>query len=206
MNTQAISIYAESTPNPGVLKFVANKNLVLEASYEFKNIEEAKHSALASRLFHFPFVKQIFISANYVAITKFDIVEWNEVMHEMRQFITDWLQEGKEVVNEEAAKLPEPAVETTQAKEPAFIVPDPEKLVGIEKRIVEILDEFVKPAVQGDGGNIAFTKYQDGDVHVLLQGACSGCPSSTMTLKSGIETLLKDMLPDQIRSVVAVNG
>lgn len=208
MSQQAISVYAESTPNPAVLKFVANKNLVLEGSYEFKNIEEAKHSALSSQLFHFPFVKQVFISANYVAVTKFDVVEWQDVMHELREMVRGWAADGKEIVNEEAmAALKEAPVETNsdEPKPAAFIVPDPKDLEGIDKRIAEILDEFVKPAVQGDGGNIAFSKYSEGRVEVLLQGACSGCPSSTMTLKSGIETLLKDMLPNQINEVVAIN-
>lgn len=209
MTQQAISIYAESTPNPSVLKFVANKNLVLNGTYEFKNIEEAKHSALATKLFHFPFIKQVFITANYVAITKYDVVEWNEVMHEMREEVRAWAADGKEIVNEEAAladrekQAAEPAEEQ---KVTAFVAPKPDELEGIEKRIAELLEEYVKPAVEQDGGNIAFSKYNDGTVEVVLQGACSGCPSSTMTLKSGIENLLKDMLPNQIKEVVAING
>lgn len=193
------TIYAEMTPNPTVLKFVANAPL-LEGNQivEFKNIEEAKPSPLASRLFHFPFVKEVFITENYISITKFDIVDWEEVTLEVREFIRDYLQSGEPVLNAPINELT--SSETASAlAEP--IVP----LEGIDKKIVEILEEYVKPAVAADGGNIKFKKYDAGSVHVILQGACSGCPSSTITLKNGIETMLKQMLPGQITEVVAEN-
>ncbi len=206
-NKIPVSIYAEMTPNPAVLKFVANKRLIELDSVEFRNIEEAKPSPLATRLFHFPFVKEIFISANYIAISKFDIVEWEEVTLELRELIRDFLQEGNQVLDESALIQKE---ESTEAKESIGAIHPEEKpqenWEEIDKKIVELLDEYVKPAVANDGGNIKFLDHQEGVVSVLLQGACSGCPSSTATLKGGIESMLKQMLPGQIKEVVAVNG
>ncbi len=193
------TIYAEMTPNPTVLKFVANAPLLEgDQIVEFKNIEEAKPSPLASRLFHFPFVKEVFITENYISVTKFDIVDWEDVTLEVREFIRDFLQSGEPVLNApvNAKTSSETASELAQPVEP---------LEGIDKKIVEILDEYVKPAVAADGGNIKFKKYDAGIVHVILQGACSGCPSSTITLKNGIESMLKQMLPGQINEVVAEN-
>ena len=201
-----VSVYAEMTPNPAVLKFVANKRLVEIDSVEFRNIEEAQPSPLATRLFHFPFVKEIFISANYVAVSKYDIVEWEEVTLELRELIRDFLQEGNEVLNEAALAPKEDQAEA----EPIGAIHPQEKAQenweAIDQKIVDLLDEYVKPAVANDGGNIKFLDHQEGVVSVLLQGACSGCPSSTATLKGGIESMLKQMLPGQIREVVAVNG
>ncbi len=203
-----VSVYAEMTPNPAVLKFVANKRLIELDSVEFKNIEEAQPSPLATRLFHFPFVKEIFISANYIAVSKFDIVEWEEVTMELRELIRDFLQEGNVVLNEAALQPKEEA--SAEAPEAINSVHPEEKPAeeweAIDKKIVELLDEYVKPAVANDGGNIKFLNHQAGVVSVLLQGACSGCPSSTATLKGGIESMLKQMLPGQIKEVVAVNG
>ena len=194
------TVYAEMTPNPAVLKFVANKPLVGgDQILEFKNIEEAKPSPLASRLFHFPFVKEVFITENYVSVTKFDIVDWEEVTLEIREFIRDYLQSGEPV-------LSAPVNTATSSATAAELAQPIEPLEGIDKKIVEILDEYVKPAVAQDGGNIKFKKYDAGQVHVILQGACSGCPSSTITLKNGIETMLKQMLPGQINEVVAENA
>jgi Fe-S cluster biogenesis protein NfuA len=193
------SVYAEVTPNPTVMKFVANKVLLTEDSVEFKNIDEAQPSPLAQKLFHFPFVKEVFITGNFVAITKFNVVEWEDVTLEIREFITNWIAEDKPVYIA-------PAVEETAAEEEAQpeaeVVPEGE----IETRIVEILNEYVRPAVEQDGGNIKFMAYEDKIVKVLLQGACSGCPSSTMTLKSGILNILQKMLPTLVTDVEAVNG
>ncbi|GCD76547.1 hypothetical protein JCM31826_00290 [Thermaurantimonas aggregans] len=203
-----ISIYAESTPNPSVMKFVANRMLVEEGAYEFKNIEEARISPLATKLFHFPFVKEVFITANFIAIAKYNITEWNDVALEVREFISSYLQEGNPIVT---APAPAAAVEdetcSTQPETTFDIqLPNPDKLGEIERRIVEILDEYVKPAVEQDGGNIAFVGYDEGVVKVLLRGACSGCPSSTLTLKNGILTLLQRMLPTLVKDVEAING
>lgn len=203
-----ISIYAEATPNPTVMKFVANRMLVDDGAYEFKNIEEARISPLATRLFHFPFVKEVFITANFIAIAKYNITDWNDVAMEVREFISEYLQEGNPIV-----MAPAPAVvagdDTCSTQSESIFdlqLPNPEELGEVERRIVEILEEYVKPAVEQDGGNIAFAGYEEGVVKVLLRGACSGCPSSTLTLKNGILTLLQRMLPTLVKDVEAING
>ena len=202
-NKIATTIYAESTPNPKVMKFVANRAVIQGDSVEFMNIDEAKNSPLAVKLFHFPFVKEVFIARNFVSLTKYDAMEWDDVVMEVREFIREYLAEGGVVVDEtekiqehENPKAPTETVEPINQKE----------LGEVETRIVDILDEFVKPAVESDGGNIRFMSYEEGTVSVLLQGACSGCPSSTVTLKQGIESLLKKMLPTLVKEVVAING
>lgn len=203
-----VSVYAEMTPNPAVLKFVANKRLLMADSVEFKNIEEAQPSPLAVKLFHFPFVKEIFISGNYVAITKYDIVEWEDVTLEIRELVRDFIAEGNTIVNEEtlSPKNDEAGQEATAQAPVAHPEEKPAKeWEPIEEKIASLLEEYVKPAVEQDGGNIKFLNYNEGTVKVLLQGACSGCPSSTMTLKQGIQSLLQEMLPGQIRTVEAVN-
>ena len=194
-----ITVYAESTPNPSVMKFVANKKIVT-ALFEFTSIDEAKLSPLATELFHFPFVQRVFIDENYVSITKYDMAEWQDITIELREFIRSYIESGKDVV------LPE-AVETLQ-KSSKQIGSKFEALDDISKEIVNILEEYVKPAVASDGGNIQFISYDSAEksVSVMLQGACSGCPSSTYTLKSGIENMLKEMLPGKVETVEAING
>jgi Fe-S cluster biogenesis protein NfuA len=196
---EAIEVYAEVTPNPSVMKFGTNKVLT-QTDAEFKNIEEAsKISPLAQAIFSFPFVKEVFISDNYISITKYNMVEWNEIFAEVRSFIREYLVAGKTIFSE----LPSQQNSTTSST----VIPEV-KLDGIAGQIVNILEEYIKPAVAGDGGNIAFRSYDESNkiVSVVLQGACSGCPSSTATLKNGIENLLKEMLPNQINGVVAING
>jgi len=190
-----VEVYAEVTPNPSVLKFVANKKLV-DTDFEFKNIEEAQNSPLAIELYNFPFVKEIFISENYVSITKFDIVEWSDITVEIRSFIKQFIADGKTIAVQTEK-------ETTQQTSPN-ITGD---LDDISKQIISILDEYIKPAVAADGGNILFQSYEEDTqiVNVILQGACSGCPSSTITLKNGIENMLKELIPGKIEGVVAVN-
>ena len=197
-----VSIYAEMTPNPKVMKFVSNKLLLQTDSAEFRNIEEAKPSPLATKLFHFPFVKEVFISGNYIAIAKFDVVEWDAVAQEVRVFITDFLTEGGVAVHEDQLQPAESATSEADGSLPVR----PADMGEIEGRIVDILEEYIKPAVAQDGGNIAFMGYKDKIVEVQLQGACSGCPSSTMTLKNGILSILQKMLPTLVDDVVAVNG
>ena len=194
-----VTVYAESTPNPAVIKFVANKNLV-PAMFEFTSIDDTKSSPFAAKLFHFPFVKQVFIDKNYVSITKFDIAEWNDITMELREFIKIYIENGSPIITSDAPELTQ---QTEQAKEAHF-----ENLDDISKEIINILEEYVKPAVASDGGNIQFESYdaETKNVKVILQGACSGCPSSTFTLKNGIENMLKEMLKDKIESVEAVNG
>ena len=191
-----VEVYAESTPNPSVLKFVANKKLV-ETDFEFKNIEEAKNSPLAIELFNFSFVKEIFISENYVSVTKYDVVEWEEITVEIRSFIKEFIADGKMIISGTVQKLV--ASQTTEV--------DFENLDDISKQIISILDEHIKPAVAADGGNILFQSYDTNTqtVNVILQGACSGCPSSTITLKNGIENMLKQLIPGKINQVVAIN-
>jgi Fe-S cluster biogenesis protein NfuA len=204
-----ISVYAEMTPNPAVMKFVANKRIIDGDSIAFQNVEEAKPSPLATKLFHLPFVKEVFVSSNYLAIAKYDIIEWDEVTHELRQMIAEYLQTGEPVIKDNIeVKKPEiaDAAASTASQKPAFELPDPESLGEVETRIVEILDEYITPAVEQDGGAIKFMGYEDGVVKVLLQGACSGCPSSTATLQSGILTLLQKMLPTLVKGVQPVNG
>lgn len=194
-----VTVYAESTPNPSVLKFVANKKLVTSV-FEFISIDDAKLSPLATELFHFPFVKSIFFDENFVSITKYDIAEWSDITLELREFIRTYIENGKEIV---AANAKEVLQKTTQQLDESF-----ETLDDISKEIINILEEYVKPAVASDGGNIYFESY-DSDtkkVKVVLQGACSGCPSSTFTLKSGIENMLKEMLPGKVDGVEAING
>lgn len=195
----AVTVYAESTPNPSVTKFVANKKLV-PFMVEFSSIDEAKSSPFAIELFHFPFVKSIFIDKNYVSITKYDIAEWNDITLELREFIRTYIENGKDILASDAKEIKE---NTETAKEASF-----EALDNTSKEIVNILEEYVKPAVASDGGNIQFESY-DADtkkVKVILQGACSGCPSSTFTLKNGIENMLKQMLQGKVETVEAING
>ncbi|PIB33736.1 hypothetical protein BFP78_05675 [Gaetbulibacter sp. 5U11] len=195
----AVTVYTESTPNPSVLKFVSNKKLVT-SSYEFTSIETAKPSPMATALFHFPFVKSVFFDENYVSITKYDIAEWNDISFELREFIKHYIEDAKEIVSPNAPEVVEKSVEKVEAH---F-----ETLDDTSKQIVNILEEYVKPAVASDGGNIQFESYDETTktVKVILQGACSGCPSSTFTLKNGIENMLKEMLAGKVESVVALNG
>ena len=197
---EAIEVYAEVTPNPSAMKFGTNKSLTA-TDVEYKNIEEAsKSSPLAQALFGFSFVKGVFISENYISITKFDVVEGNDVYAEVRNFISTYLQDNKTIIKE----LPKTESTTKKEKEEATT----DGLDGTPGKIIAILDEYIRPAVASDGGNIAFKSYDEESkvVSVILQGACSGCPSSTITLKNGIETMLKEMLPNEISEVVAING
>ena len=196
---QPVTVYGETTPNPSALKFVVSKMLTKNA-IEFKNIDQTSASPLAKELFKFPYVKEIFIDENYISVTKYEINEWEEITLELRSFIKQYIENGGTVLDENyvAAVI---AKEDIKAKE--F-----DNLDVTSQQIINILEEYVKPAVQADGGNIAFDSYNENDktVKVILQGACSGCPSSTFTLKSGIENMLKSMLNDESIKVEAVNG
>ena len=196
---EAVTVYAEVTPNPAVMKFVANKKLV-PAVFEFKNIDEAAQSPLASKLFEFPFVKEVFMDLNYISVSKYEVADWNEVTMELREMIRDFLSAGGLAVSPGATPSQNGTDAGSMAAKPG--------LDTTSQEIISILEEYVKPAVASDGGNIVFQSYdQDSKkVHVILQGACSGCPSSTFTLKNGIQTMLKNMLGDKVEEVVAING
>lgn len=196
---QPITIYAETTPNPSVLKFVCNK-LLTKTALECKNIDETLASPLAKELFKFPFVKEVFIDENYISITKFAITEWDEITLELRTFIKEYIENGKVVIDETAIVK----TEIHQKQQEAYF----DTLDVTSQQIINIIEEYVKPAVQSDGGNIMFESFDASEkrVKVVLQGACSGCPSSTFTLKNGIENMLKDMLKDNDIKVEAING
>ena len=181
-----VTVYGESTPNPAALKFVVSKMLTRNA-IEFKNIDQTAASPLAKELFKFPYVKEIFIDENYISVTKYEINEWQEITLELRSFIKQYIENGGTVLDENYVATVT-AEETIKAKE--F-----DNLDVTSQQIINILEEYVKPAVQADGGNIAFDSYNENDktVKLILQGACSGCPSSTFTLKNGIENMLKNM-------------
>lgn len=192
-----ITIYAESTPNPSTMKFVANKKLVNQ-SISFKHIDEAIDAPLVKKLFNFPFVKEIFLDENYISISKYDETVWDDIVMELRDFIKSYLEQEKAILG---ISFSGNNIENNPKN-------FSKNLNETEQEIVNILEEYVKPAVASDGGNIIFDSYEDKEklVKVLLQGACSGCPSSTLTLKNGIENILKEMLPGKVNLVEAVNG
>jgi Fe-S cluster biogenesis protein NfuA len=188
-----ISIYTEMTPNPETMKFVANKLLYPGKSIDFPDVESAKASPLATELFGFPFVKAIFIASNFVTLTKTsDTADWADVIPSIRQFLKEYLEDGKPIVNEEEVA----AMKQDSSNE---VLADDDDVV---KRIKELLDNYVRPAVEMDGGAIQFRSYEDGVVNLMMQGSCSGCPSSMITLKAGIEGMMKRMIPE-VKEVVA---
>jgi NFU1 iron-sulfur cluster scaffold homolog, mitochondrial len=187
-----ISIYTEMTPNPETMKFVANKLLYPAKSIDFPDVETAKPSPLASELFGFPFIKSVFIASNFVTLTKTSETDWNDVIPTIRQFLKEYMEEGKVVINEEELA----AVKQESSNEAHADDSD------VVKRIKELLDNYVRPAVEMDGGAIQFRSYEDGIVNLMLQGSCSGCPSSMITLKAGIEGMMKRMIPE-VKEVVA---
>jgi len=196
--TVPVELYTEVTPNPEVLKFVSNKRL-FTSTFEYKDLGAAQDAPLASHLFQFPFVKEVFFSENYISITKNDTVAWSEVGNETRTFIREFIAKGNTLVDETAA--------IERKHSPAQTSLNEAPLDEVSKEIIDILENHIKPAVAADGGNIAFESYDEHSqtVKVLLQGACSGCPSATVTLKNGIENLLKTMIPGKVAQVVATN-
>ncbi len=193
------TVYGETTPNPSVLKFVVN-TLLTKTAVEFKNIDETAASPLAKELFKFPFVKEVFIDENYVSVTKYAVNEWSEITLELRTFIKEFIENGGTVIDESIASA-NPKIEKQK-------IENFDNLDTTSQQIINILEEYVKPAVAADGGNILFDSYdaKENRVKVILQGACSGCPSSTFTLKNGIENMLKDMLKDENIKVEAINA
>jgi Fe-S cluster biogenesis protein NfuA len=188
-----ISIYTEMTPNPETMKFVANKLLYPGKSIDFPDEASAAPSPLAKELFSFPFIRSVFIASNFVTLTKTpDTDDWQDVIPSIKTFLKDYLEEGKPVINEEE-------VVTHKAVSSNTVTADDDDVV---KRIKELLENYVKPAVEMDGGAIQFRSYNDGVVNLMMQGSCSGCPSSMITLKAGIEGMMKRMIPE-VTEVVA---
>lgn len=196
---QPITVYGETTPNPAALKFVVSRMLT-KNPVEFKNIDQTAASPLAKELFKFPYVKEIFIDENYISVTKYEVNNWDEITLELRTFIKQFIENGGTVLDENLITTIEKEEST---KNEAF-----DHLDVTSQQIINILEEYVKPAVAADGGNIAFESFDEATktVKVILQGACSGCPSSTFTLKSGIENMLKSMLNDEKINVEATNA
>lgn len=185
-----VEIYLEATPNPNTLKFVTDKNLVPEGSVDFASPSAAESCPMVLDLFRFDFVRRVFMAANFVTVTKADGIDWIEVQNMIRSVIKGYLEEGKPLFK----SMPQ------QVSNVAPVEGEPE----VVSKIKVVLDEYIRPAVEQDGGAITFHSFNEGVVKVQLQGSCSGCPSSTVTLKSGIENLLKRMIPE-VTEVVAEN-
>lgn len=194
-----VTVYAEMTPNPSTMKFVANKYILITGdSAEFSSKAEAKgYSPMAEELFNFPFVKNVFIAANFVTITKTDNVPWDFINMELREFVKTWIAEGKDVL----IQMPVPKAASTDSENQTIKEYLPSEY---DDAIRSLLDEYVRPAVENDGGAIEFRGFDNGKVTVVMRGSCAGCPSSTATLKGGIENLLKSHLPE-VTEVVAEN-
>lgn len=191
-------VYAEMTPNPSTMKFVADRAIVNgDFIADYLHWTDVKGtSLLAEKLYTFPFVKSLFFAGNFVTVTKIDDISWDYVTMELREFILDFLKHNQwAVLTQPEAKKIEASGEIKSAEHAT-------PTTDIEFKIIELLDEYVKPAVENDGGAIHFKSFENGKVHLELRGACSGCPSSRLTLKGGIETLLKQHLPE-VDEVVA---
>ena len=190
-----VTVYAEETPNPASTKFVASHYLLMEGFAEYTAVEDTEGSSpLAQELFSFPYVKTVFISSNFVSLTKTNDVEWFEVIPELRQFLKDYLADSKDVI----IKMPTPKTQPQN-----IMAETSANDTEVVAKILGILDEYIRPAVEQDGGAITFRSFTNGVVNVALQGSCSGCPSSTVTLKNGIENLLTRMVPE-VKEVVAI--
>jgi len=185
-----VSIYTEMTPNPETMKFVANKLLYPGKSIDFPDESTAAPSPLAKELFAFPFIRSVFIASNFVTLSKTVETNWDDVIPSIRQFLKEYLEEGKAVINEDQVVIKKDT-NTVSADDTDVVV-----------RIKELLENYVKPAVEMDGGAISFKGYDNGTVKLMLQGSCSGCPSSMITLKTGIEGMMKRMIPE-VKEVVA---
>lgn len=184
---RAIHLYLESNPNPNSLKFVVNEMLVPDGmSFDFSNPAMAEDAPLAQELFMYPFVERVFYMSNFITVTKKEDVEWIEIQETIKNHIRSFLEAGKMILDRKA-----PAPEVQEETETT-------------RKIKSILDEYIRPAVEQDGGAITFHSYAEKKVTVMLQGSCSGCPSSTITLKAGIENLFKKLMPDEVETVEAL--
>ncbi len=207
METRKIptAVYAEMTPNPAVMKFVTDRMLIdggAQAAYTAQ-AETRDSSPLAEELFNFPFVTAVFISGNYVAVTKDDSLGWEMIVQQLREYIREWLMEHEVCVTNVPEIMPEPPKETSGQTQSAEFIAENEIVPSeFDEQIKDLLDNFVRPAVEQDGGAIDFKAFKDGKVYVHMRGACAGCPSSMQTLKNGIENLLKTHIPE-VSEVVA---
>ena len=200
--TVPVTVYAEMTPNPDVMKFVTNKVLNPGAPLDYSTSDDSSGCPLAEAILNFPFVENVFVSSNYVSVMKNDKIEWDMVIIETRQFISDHIGQGKEIIKKDALQphaIKEEQLETKKGDSVRFNV----STSDLDEQIIDALNEYIRPAVESDGGSIDFVEFKDGIVKVALRGACSGCPSSTVTLKQGIEGLLCRMFPD-VKEVVSV--
>ena len=183
-----IHIYLESNPNPNSLKFVVNELLVPDGlSFDFPTMESAVNAPLAKELFSYPFVDRVFYMSNFITVTKKEDVEWLEIQGTLKEHIKNFLESGRFIIEVDES-YPSPVAKETETI----------------KKIKTILEEYIRPAVEQDGGAITFHSFHDGIVKVRLQGSCSGCPSSMVTLKAGIENLFKRMMPDEVQAVEAL--
>ena len=187
---KVVTVYAESTPNPAAMKFVANSMLVKEGSVEYLSVTETKNCPLAKQLFAFDGVASVFLASNFVTVNKKPRYDWYDLMPIMREFIKNYLVTNDSVFTGPSSQKADEAIEQTVTSN------------KVESKIIEMLDEYVKPAVEGDGGAIHFKSFEDGKLTLILKGACSGCPSSLVTLKGGIERLMKQYIPE-VQEVVA---
>jgi Fe-S cluster biogenesis protein NfuA len=188
---KVVTVYAESTPNPASLKFVLNSYLLEEGSVEYTSKDQCAECPLAAQLFSFSGVSGVFITANFITISKNSDVDWYELMPIFREFIKNYIESGQPVFTGKKEKIADESIDRTHSGS------------AVETKIIEALDEYVKPAVEQDGGAIHFKSFDEGVVTLILKGACSGCPSSAVTLKNGIENLLKQLIPE-VKEVVAV--
>ncbi len=204
------SLYTELTPNPNHLKFVADR-LLTDASFEFDDPDQVVEYPLLAKLYNFPFIDGMFVHKNFLTLKKNDLVEWTDVSLELREYVLEYLQNNQWVIapqenKEQKTKAELYSKEITNKNKKSSKAKPVEQLTDFELKIVDILDEYVKPAVQQDGGDIVFHDFDenDGVLTVEMKGACNGCPSSTQTLKQGIQGLFQKMLPE-VKEVVAAD-
>lgn len=196
-----ITIYAESTPNPEAMKFVANRRLVEEGIYEFLNTDDTSNAPLAKALFDFPFISQVFITSNYISISKYNVVSWEEITLELREFIRSYIEKGNDIILTDTSEQKQGEMKDISEHQDST-------LGETELKIISIIKEYIEPAVNNDGGHIAFKSFDKDKktVEVVLHGACSGCPSASQTLKGGIQSILMKFMPNDVAQVVAHNG
>ena len=202
-----VTIYAEMTPNPATMKFISTKHLLINGeNLMFESMAEAKgYSPLAEALFQFPFVNAVFISGNFITVTKTDNVDWDFIVMELREFIREWIFNGKQILLMMPPAKDSPNYEDKKDESGAIIERQNFTKSEYDQQIIDLLDEYVRPAVENDGGAIDYIGFKNGVVTVELKGSCAGCPSSTQTLKGGIEGLLTENMKGIVTEVVALS-